>query len=193
MAATAGRLGIRVQLIRRPGRRGRQALGQQTTVFACWTAGDAPWLRRGTVAVADSASPEPDLGRELEAIAAGIPPASGMPHPGPAYLVCTNAQRNACCARFGMPLARALDERYPDQVWETTHVGGHRFAANLVILPHGHYYGPVDEQRAVGAIHAYQQGTVIPDRYRGRAGQPQEEQLAEHARLTAAAATAGRQ
>lgn len=186
VAARADQLGIRVQLIRRPGRRGRAALGEAATVFAGWTAGSAPWLRRGTVRVAGGAA-ERDLGGELESVAAGIPPESAVAHPGPAYLVCTNARRNACCARLGLPLARALAERYPDEVWETTHVGGHRFAPNLVILPHGLYYGPVDEPHAVDAIRAHQRGEVIPGRYRGRAGQPGGEQRAEHARLTAAA------
>jgi hypothetical protein len=48
-----------------------------------------------------------------------------------------------CCARLGVPLAQALAARHPGPVWETTPVGGHRFAANLVLLPHGLYYGPV--------------------------------------------------
>ena len=55
----------------------------------------------------------------------------------PVFLVCAHGRRNACCARFGAPLAAALAARHPRQIWETTHVGGHRFAANLVLLPHG--------------------------------------------------------
>jgi hypothetical protein len=62
-------------------------------------------------------------------------------------------------------------------------VGGHRFAANLVILPHGLYYGPVGADAALAAIGAYQRGAVVAARYRGRAGQPQEEQEAEWVRL----------
>jgi hypothetical protein len=65
-------------------------------------------------------------------------------------------------------------------------VGGHRFAANLVMLPHGVYYGPVSLGLAAAAIDAYQDGAVLPDRYRGRAGQPRAAQEAEHARLVAA-------
>ena len=86
------------------------------------------------------------------------------------FLVCTHGKRSACCARFGAPLAQALAARQPGQVWESTHVSGHRFAANLVILPHGLYYGPVSLAAAVAAIDAYQRGSVWPDRYRGRAG-----------------------
>jgi hypothetical protein len=102
------------------------------------------------------------------------------------FLVCTHAQRNACCARFGGPLATQLAARYPGQVFQTTHVGGHRFAANLVILPHGLYYGPVGVDLAVSAIGAYQRGTVAAGRYRGRAGQPKAAQEAEHELLARA-------
>jgi len=88
-----------------------------------------------------------------------------------------------CCARLGGPLAQALAARHPGPVWETTHVGGHRFAANLVLLPHGLYYGPVTVRLAAAAIDAYQRGSVVVDRSRGRAGQPQAEQETEYARL----------
>jgi len=71
-------------------------------------------------------------------------------------------------------------------VWETTHVGGYRFAANLVILPHGLYYGPVSVALAATAIDAYQRGAIVPERYRGRAGQPTPVQEAEYARLAEA-------
>jgi hypothetical protein len=101
----------------------------------------------------------------------------------PLYLVCTHAQRNACCARLGGPLAKALAARQPGRIWETTHVGGHRYAANLVMLPHGLYYGPVGVDAAMAAISAYEQGTVLAERYRGRAGQPKPTQEAEHEQL----------
>ena len=99
------------------------------------------------------------------------------------FLVCTHGKRNVCCARLGGPLAQTLATRHPGQVWETTHVGGHRFAANLVILPHGLYYGPVGVGQAAAAIDAYQRGSVVADRYRGRAGQARADQEAEYARL----------
>ena len=85
-------------------------------------------------------------------------------------------------ARLGVPLAQALAARHPGQVWETTHVGGHRFAANLVLLPHGVYYGPVTLGLAAAAIDAYQRGSVVVNRYRGRAGQARADQEAEYAR-----------
>jgi Sucrase/ferredoxin-like len=167
-------LGIRVQLIRRPGR-------HETTrsIFAGWTAGSQPWLRRGEHADDSGWLSEP----ELEGLSAGRAPAFGWPVSEPLFLVCAHGRRNACCARFGGPLARALAAQHPGQVWETTHVGGHRFAANLVILPHGLYYGPVGAETAAAAISAYERGRIVPECYRGRAGQPKAVQAAEHALL----------
>jgi len=176
LVSSAAKLGIRVQMIRRPGRR---RVGDARTVLAGWVTGPAPFLRRGAV----SAS-APDLTeRDLKELASGLPPSFGAPAGEPVFLVCTHAKRSACCARFGAPLAQALAVRHPGQVWETTHVGGHRFAANLVILPHGLYYGPVGVEAAAAAISAYQRGAVAPGRFRGRAGQPRAVQEAEYARL----------
>jgi hypothetical protein len=106
-----------------------------------------------------------------------------MAEPGPLLLVCAHGRRDRCCARFGVPPARELAARYPDQVWETTHVGGHRFAANLVILPHGLYFGPVDPAAAHRAIDACQLGEITARRHRGRAGQDTVAQEAEHAAI----------
>jgi hypothetical protein len=167
VVAEAVTLGIRVQLIRRPGSR-----GAGDGILAGWTAGSEPWLRRGSSGALD--------GLDLKELAAGNVVAFGSAVTEPVFLVCAHAQRNACCARFGGPLAQALTARYPGQVFQTTHVGGHRFAANLVILPHGLYYGPVGLPEATAAIGAYERGAVAPGRYRGRAGQPRPTQQAEH-------------
>jgi hypothetical protein len=176
LVRSAEEFGLRVQMIRRPGRR---QVGDVRTVFLGWTAGAAPWLRRAEV----SASAPELAERDLKELAAGVVPSFGVASDAPVFLVCTNGKRSACCARFGAPLAQALAARHPGRVWETTHVGGHRFAANLVILPHGLYYGPVTVGLAAAAIDAYQRGALGPERYRGRAGQPRAVQEAEYARL----------
>jgi hypothetical protein len=67
----------------------------------------------------------------------------GEPVTSPLYFVCTNAARDRCCGRFGLPLYAALRERVGDRVWQTTHVGGHRFAPNVLVLPSGRLYGRV--------------------------------------------------
>jgi hypothetical protein len=184
LAAEADRAGIRVQLIRRPLRSGSPGEHSPLTgsggpvVYAAWTAGPGPWVRRlgGPVLDGEEAG--------LAAIAEGVVPA-GAREAGPLYLVCAHARRDRCCGQLGGPLARGLAARYPEQVWETTHLGGHKHAANLALLPHGLYYGPADLPSALGAIEAYERGQVTAHRYRGRAGHDQAWQQAEQARLTA--------
>lgn len=67
----------------------------------------------------------------------------GVPLTAPHYFVCTNSARDRCCGRFGLPLYAALRERVGARVWQTTHVGGHRFAPNVLVLPSGRLYGRV--------------------------------------------------
>ena len=74
---------------------------------------------------------------DLAGLAVGKRPDFGEPVAGPLLLVCTHRRRNVCCARLGRPLAAALTRLHGAAVLETTHVGGDRHAANLVILPHG--------------------------------------------------------
>ncbi|MFI6496419.1 sucrase ferredoxin [Nonomuraea typhae] len=163
--------GIRPQLIRRPGRRTRQQ-DQGIRVLLGYAIGDKPWLARGVVAGPD------DL--DLDALVAGVVPESCILEDEPVFLVCTHAKRNACCARIGLPLARGLADFLPDRVWETSHVGGDRYAANLVCLPHGIFYGSMSQAAALAAANAYRSGEVILDRFRGRAGIPEPLQAVEH-------------
>jgi hypothetical protein len=190
--AAADALGVRVQLIRRPGRREPWTPERPRTIYVGWTASDTPWLRRGVISEAPGSRTEPEISLEqgLDALASGQQPMFGVPVSEPVFLVCVHGRRDVCCARLGVPLAQSLAASYPGHVWETTHVGGHKYAANLVLLPHGLYYGPVGTQEAGRAIDAYLQGSIVPERYRGRAGQPHDVQAAEHARLTEAGSLA---
>lgn len=61
-------------------------------------------------------------------------------------LVCTHGAVDACCATFGYPIYRQLrrlaeSAQAPTRVWRCTHFGGHRFAATLLDLPDGRYWG----------------------------------------------------
>jgi hypothetical protein len=189
LVRAADALGIRVQLIRRPGRRAALLPDDPRTVLACWTAGDSPWLRRGEMTPGTpglTGASGLDDGLDLAALAVGRQPRFGELADEPVFLVCVHGRRDVCCARLGVPLAQSLATRHPARTWETTHVGGHRYAGNLVILPHGLYYGPVDATSATAAIDAYERGRVLPNRYRGRAGQRREDQEKEYARLAEA-------
>ncbi len=100
----------------------------------------------------------------------------GEPMSRPTYLVCTHGGHDACCALRGRPLARALPA--PD-VWECSHLGGDRFAANVVVLPHGFYYGQVPGDGGE-LVRAHERGQVALPWLRGRAGVSTPGQAAQH-------------
>ena len=50
----------------------------------------------------------------------------------------------------GRPVAAALEAAHPEETWEVSHIGGDRFAANMLVLPHGLYYGRLDAVSALG-------------------------------------------
>jgi len=156
--------GVRVGLIRRYRRRRTSETPRTVLVARC----AEPSLERLELTDADLQELDP----------AGLP--RGEPVPRPLYLVCTNGRRDACCGRTGAAVARALDRELGDRLWETTHVGGHRFAANLVALPHGLVYGRLDPQSAVRVVQAHERGLIVLEHLRGRTTRTPEVQAVEH-------------
>jgi len=67
-------------------------------------------------------------------------------HPAHVDLVCTNGKRDICCAQLGRPLLEQL-EAAGREVWETTHIGGHRFGPVHLTLPDGRIWGRDGELR----------------------------------------------
>ena len=60
-------------------------------------------------------------------------------------LICTHGSRDRCCGTLGGRLYAKASKRYPSMIWQTSHVGGHRFAPTLLSLPQGMMYGRVQE------------------------------------------------
>jgi len=164
---------VRTQLIRRPDRMGRQVGAGTPIVMVGGGAPGRKWLERRALT-------DPHVLSDLDPsrIAHSQPPGFGVPVDA-ALLVCTHGRREVCCARFGRPVARALAARFGPVVWETTHVGGDRFAANLVVLPTGAYYGRLDPNDAVRVAEAALDGRIALDQFRGCAGLPAAVQAAE--------------
>jgi hypothetical protein len=108
------------------------------------------------------------------------PWATAKATPTQLFLACTHGKHDRCCARYGRPLYEALDEQLgAESVWQSTHVGGDRFAGNLVCLPHGIYFGRVDRDDVPTVVDEYLDGRVSLPHYRGRSCWPFVVQAAE--------------
>jgi (2Fe-2S) ferredoxin len=144
----------RILLVRRPGRIDRQAARS--------------WILAGldTDTIAGSWRQDSDL---LDAAAALTDPSIGAARSDPVLLVCTHGVHDVCCALRGRPVAAAVASRWPELVWECSHIGGDRFASNVVVLPDGFYYGNLDPDSALATVDAHITGVVRPEYLRGMA------------------------
>src|SRR6188472_1359366 len=93
----------------------------------------------------------------------------GVPVEHPLFVVCTHGKRDRCCAKFGRPLYDQMKGKVDSEwVWQSTHVGGDRFAGNVVVLPEGLYFGRVGEEDLDPILDDYFEGRINLERYRGR-------------------------
>jgi len=84
------------------------------------------------------------------------------------FFVCTHGKHDPCCAKYGRPVAAALAGEWPERTWETSHIGGDRFAGNVLVLPLGIYYGRVEPSKAVSLMGQLDRGQLALDHYRGQ-------------------------
>jgi hypothetical protein len=167
----AQRAGVRLLLIRRPGR-ARAPIGSHR-VFAAHARPPFTWAETTTVR-----DPRELLDLDLVALRAGR--SLGLaPQEEPAFAVCTHGRHDVCCAERGRPVAAALGERYPEQAWEVSHLGGDRFAASMLVIPDGLYYGRLDPEAAIAVARARLDGELELDHLRGRTGYPMPVQAAD--------------
>ncbi len=107
-----------------------------------------------------------------------LEPDAGSPHPDPLVLVCTHGVHDVCCAVKGRPVAAALSQRWPDQTFECSHLGGDRFAPNVLLLPDRACYAGMPPEQAVAIVEAHRAGRVDVAWLRGVAGLHPAEQVA---------------
>lgn len=162
---------VRILLIRRFG---RTATGP-VTAFAIHSGPDRPWVERIELARFGDVA-----GIELERIGGPEPPGLGAAHADPLFLVCTHGRHDRCCAELGRPLAAAMAEVFPVATWESSHVGGDRFAGNLVAFPHGFYFGRVAPDDGPRVARGYLEGRLDLAHLRGRSCRAMAVQAAEH-------------
>jgi hypothetical protein len=149
--------GLRPVLLRRPD----GGAGSRTHAYLCFSGMDDRWALR-----LDIDSPRDLLDIDYSPLHEGVRPSVGTEHERPIYLVCTHAMHDPCCGRRGVQVARALGSSRPDETWEVSHIGGDRFAANLVCLPHGLYFGRVSDPQRTAEL--YESARIDLPHFRGR-------------------------
>ncbi len=105
--------------------------------------------------------------------------------PGSFIFVCTHAARDARCGECGPPLiqrlaAELIAHELSEAVYlhRSSHVGGHKYAGNVLLYPPGDWYGyvtPADAPRLVQQ--AVLDGQIVADLWRGRMGLSPDEAL----------------
>ncbi|MBD8029445.1 sucrase ferredoxin [Corynebacterium gallinarum] len=165
----AAKMGL--QLIRKPGREGRQIDGH--TVFLVFS--DQAVTER---LVIDDPAGVLDLdlsgpGRN----GAGLG-TQRVDHP--VLLICTHAKRDACCAIKGRPLAAELVAQFPSGfVWESSHTKGHRFAPSMLLMPWNYSFGRLNAESTAALLTTAQRGEYFHPGNRGRGTLDARGQVAE--------------
>ncbi|GAB3017409.1 sucrase ferredoxin [Nocardioides flavus (ex Wang et al. 2016)] len=162
---------VRVLLVRRPG---RHAGAGPVRVVAARAAGPASWLETTLLDDVEDV-------RSLDLAGLGAGRSMGLePSTDPLLAVCTHGRHDACCAELGRPVALALaDGSHADATWESSHVGGDRFAGNLVVLPRGLYHGGLGPESARAVADATAAGELLLEHFRGRSDLPMAAQAAD--------------
>jgi hypothetical protein len=173
---TLGALGIRVLAVRRPGR--SAAPERRRWIFADCRTGRQAITWGSFEADAELLRLDPDA----------LPASTGDARP--VYAVCAHGTHDMCCAIEGRIAAGGLERECPGRVWECSHVGGDRFAANVLVLPTGQQYGRITD--VVALAEASEGGRVLPDLLRGQIGlAPPAQAAVVHAQRELGLTTAG--
>ncbi|MFE0512814.1 sucrase ferredoxin [Streptomyces sp. NPDC058964] len=168
LEAAAEGTGVRIALIRRPGRHADPGSPAVRNVYAAHTVPGNTWLHSAT-----TRDPEQLRALDFAALGAGDHRSfdavlRGRPHSdGPLALVCTNGKRDRCCALLGRPLASELASSGVLGTWEVTHLGGHRFSPTVLVLPYGYAYGRAEAHAVKEVLHGIREGRVVLDGCRG--------------------------
>jgi hypothetical protein len=180
LEAAAQDTGVRIVLIRRPGRHADRRMPATRRVYVAHTVPGNVWLRTAT-----TSDPARLLDLDFAALGRGDHGTfdtvlGGVPHEGdPLALVCTNGKRDRCCALLGRPLAAELATSGVEGVWEVTHLGGHRFSPTVLVLPYGYAYGRAEAHLLKEVLQRARDGRVVVEGCRGRSAWERPGQAAE--------------
>ena len=95
-------------------------------------------------------------------------------------LVCTHGSRDRCCGTLGGAIYAKAHKQAPKQVWQASHLGGHRFAPTLLVLPQGMMYGRIEEDDIPALLSHPSHTPFSCERLRGVPQWPKEVQTAAH-------------
>ena len=88
--------------------------------------------------------------------------------------ICTHGSRDACCASFGFVIYEKLRKMLLDnsriRVWRVSHLGGHRFAPNMLDMPQGRMWARLTENEAFKVVESTMDLAIINKCYRGLIG-----------------------
>ena len=107
----------------------------------------------------------------IAAAAADSP--SELESPAVDVLVCTHGTRDSCCGRRGANLAvelAASGRLAGENLWRTSHMGGHRFAPTFLVLPQGTVWGFADVDLVTRVVHRAGDFADVAGQYRGCPG-----------------------
>lgn len=140
--------GVTLYVMRAVGRHAQTP--SHARVFVSGGFGDEPWIVDGSLTAAELSvfldGPVDDPARWED---------FGLARRDePVLLVCTNGKRDTCCAVRARPVALAAHEVAPDNVWEVSHIGGHRFAPTAIHLPSGQTFGRLEDGGACAVASA---------------------------------------
>tara|TARA_B100001750_G_C15480062_1_gene584873 strand:- start:579 stop:1544 length:966 start_codon:yes stop_codon:yes gene_type:complete len=87
--------------------------------------------------------------------------------------VCTHGSRDVCCASFGFPIYTKLKDKYSDtstRIWRISHLGGHRYAPNVIEMPTGRVWARFGVDDIEGIFEKQYPAKEIEPFYRGLIG-----------------------
>ncbi|MDO5077111.1 sucrase ferredoxin [Corynebacterium sp.] len=148
--------GAQLQLIRKPGRAARHRTHRRMYLVFC---------ELGVIETLAVTGPAAIL--RLDLTGPGRNGAEPVDHP--LALVCTHGKRDMCCALKGRPVAAAMQTCFfGDEIWESSHTKGHRFAPSMLLFPWGYSYGRLKAPAAIEMLKRASLGEMYLKGNRGR-------------------------
>jgi len=98
--------------------------------------------------------------------------------------ICTHGRHDKCCSKYGQKLAEKMRHHVANQnlkieIWESSHLGGHRFAATLIDFPNGHSYGRLSPEEITIFFEYRNSNKIYIPAYRGSVFLSELEKVAE--------------